>query len=129
MVAYLYYRRKTRGITFPTLDKNEILYVEKTASGRSMKNFMTQYGGARNTLKVVVTPNELWLTSWFPFSLLIEIFDLEHRINKEDIINIEQEDKVFRVTFKTQDELEKTVEILPKKIQEFEVVIANMKRA
>jgi hypothetical protein len=83
-----WYLRNKRGSIFPKISPNEILFQEYTASGRSYKTWFTKLGGARNCLKLIVTPTELWVTSWFPFNLLVDEFDLEHRIPKSRITNL-----------------------------------------
>jgi len=116
--GYLFYKRKKRGSIFPDVSENDIMFSEKTASGRSHKSIFTRYGGANNCLKIIITNEELWITSWFPFSLLIEKFDLEHRIKKDQITDIEQLKKMtknsFIIHFKTDDNSEKTIELYPK---------------
>lgn len=62
----------------PLFAKDDIIYQERFASGASQRNILTQFGGARNCLRLVVTHDLLWITSWFPFSLLAVVYDLEH---------------------------------------------------
>lgn len=64
----------------PTFTKQDIVYQEFFASGASQKNFLTKLGGAQNCLRLVVTREWLWVTSWFPFSLIAPIYDLAHVI-------------------------------------------------
>ncbi len=58
--------------------KEEIVYQEFFASGASRKNILTKLGGARNCLRLLVTRDFLWVTSWFPFSIIAPVYDLEH---------------------------------------------------
>jgi hypothetical protein len=64
---------------------SDILYQEWYASGHSQKNLFTRLGGARNCLRLVVTRDVLWVTSWFPFSLFTAFYDLEHVIPRDRI--------------------------------------------
>jgi hypothetical protein len=66
--------------TRPKIAKEDIVYQEFFASGASQKNFLTKLGGARNCLRLVVTRDLLWVTSWFPFSLIAPIYDGVHVI-------------------------------------------------
>lgn len=50
------------------------------ASGHSKKNILTMIGGARNCLRLVVTDELLWVTTWFPFKIFSTFYDLEHVI-------------------------------------------------
>lgn len=62
----------------PMFRKEEIVYQEFFASGASRKNILTKLGGARNCLRLLVTRDFLWVTSWFPFSIIAPVYDLEH---------------------------------------------------
>jgi hypothetical protein len=85
--VWLALRRYHRGgINFPQISPEEILYREYTASGRSDKSWLG--AAAENCIKLVVTPAELWITSWFPFILVIGPLDIEHRIPKSKITKI-----------------------------------------
>jgi hypothetical protein len=46
---------------------------------------LTRLGGARLCLRLVVTRDVLWVTSWFPFSMITPFYDLEHIIPRERI--------------------------------------------
>src|SRR5215470_19075798 len=67
----------------------EAVYQEWFASGYSRKNILTRVGGARNVLRLVVTRDVLWVTSWFPFSLITPLYDLEHVIPLDQITSVE----------------------------------------
>ena len=75
----------------PTFKKEEIIYQEFTASGASRRNILKKIGGARNCLRLVVARDFLWVTSWFPFSLLAPVYDLEHVIALRDIESVERD--------------------------------------
>jgi hypothetical protein len=73
----------------PKISKEEIAYEEWFASGASLKNILTKLGGARNCLRLVVTGDLLWVTSWFPFSVIAVAYDLEHVISLRSITSVE----------------------------------------
>jgi hypothetical protein len=89
MLAYVIYKYVLSLINRPVFNKADILYQEWTASGCSMKNILTRLGGGRGVLRLVVTDNVLWVTSWFPFSLIAPAYDMEHVIPLNWITNIE----------------------------------------
>jgi hypothetical protein len=72
----------------PQLEQSEIVFQENFASGHSRKNILTVIGGARNCLRLVVTKDFLWVTSWLPFSIFTTIYDLEHRIPLESVLSV-----------------------------------------
>jgi hypothetical protein len=72
----------------PFLVPCEIVFEEWHASGHSMKSLITRFGGASGCLRLVVTADLVWVTSWFPFSLLTPVYDLEHMISKDAIYSI-----------------------------------------
>ncbi len=57
-------------------------FHENGASGRSLKNLATRFGGASRCLEVIVTDEELWVRLGSPFSFLFSgaEYDLMHRI-------------------------------------------------
>ena len=78
----------------PKLAKEEILYQERSASGASQRNILTKLGGANNCLRLVVTKEILWITTWLPLVPLTAFYDLEHFIPLRNITSIESK-KVF----------------------------------
>lgn len=72
----------------PSISKEEILYQEFFASGASQKNILTRLGGANNCLRLLVTRDLLWVTSWFPFSVFAATYDLVHVIPLRSISSI-----------------------------------------
>jgi hypothetical protein len=72
----------------PHIAKDDIVYQEYFASGASQKNILTKLGGARNCLRLVVTRDLLWVTSWFPFSLIAPIYDGVHVIPLRNISSV-----------------------------------------
>ena len=73
----------------PRITKEEIVYQEYFASGASQKNFLTKIGGGRNCFRLVVTRDLLWVTSWFPFSLIAPIYDGVHVIPLQSISSVQ----------------------------------------
>ncbi|MEA3212249.1 MAG: hypothetical protein QOE70_5306 [Chthoniobacter sp.] len=78
--GYIIQRHVVTFRTRPNIAKEDIVYQEYFASGASQKNVLTKLGGARNCLRLVVTRDLLWVTSWFPFSLIAPIYDGVHVI-------------------------------------------------
>ena len=72
----------------PCIKPTDIIYQEWFASGHSRKNILTRLGGARNCLRLVVTKDLLWVTSWFPFSLFTAFYDLEHVVPRDQILSV-----------------------------------------
>lgn len=84
-LLWLYFQVRSKQ---PEFKVEDIIYQERFASGASQKNILTKIGGSRNCLRLVVTSNILWVTSWFPFSLFSPFFDLEHIIPLETVISV-----------------------------------------
>ncbi len=72
----------------PNIASADIVYQERFASGASQKNVLTKIGGARNCLRLVVTRDLLWVTSWFPFSVIAAAYDLAHVIPLQSISSV-----------------------------------------
>ena len=90
------YRNRKLGIVFPPIKSIQTKFHECFASGSSNKTFWTKFGGARNCLKVTVTESEVWIRTFFPFTLLAADLDLTHRIPKSSIISIQNSQSSFR---------------------------------
>lgn len=78
--GYLLQRYFVALVNQPKFTKQDIVYQEYFASGGSNKNILTKMGGASGCLRLVVTKDLLWVTSWLPFSLFAAAYDLEHVI-------------------------------------------------
>jgi len=126
--GYFYYKRRQRYPLFPDEAEVTILHKENMASGRSHKSIFTKFGGAQNCLKIIVTNDELWVTSWFPFLLLVDKIDLEHRIPKTSILKVDEKKKfwrtVFEISFNSGDKNE-MIEIIPKYKEQFREAISS----
>lgn len=72
----------------PKFDTADIVFQEWFASGHSQKNILTWLGGARFCLRLVVTKKFLWVTSWFPFSIITPYYDLEHVIELDSLLSV-----------------------------------------
>ena len=72
-------------------------FHENWCSGRSLRNWYTRMGGARNCLKVYVQGRELVVTPHFPFTLafLPEIYGLDVRVPLTAITGIERAESLF----------------------------------
>lgn len=72
------YRRKLHKPLFPRAPDNAV-FAEAWCSGRSLRNLLTRFGGARNCLLVYVVDGSLTIIPVFPFNLLFlpEIYGLE----------------------------------------------------
>ena len=75
--------------TRPNIAKQDIVYQERFASGASQKNVLTKLGGGRNCVRLVVTRDLLWVTSWFPFSILAAAYDMVHVISLRSISSLQ----------------------------------------
>ena len=91
MVGYLLWRYVRSLQTRPDFQQADVLFQEWFASGCSQKNVITKIGGARNCLRLVVTRNFLWVTSWFPFSLIAPLYDMEHVIPLRSITSVRRD--------------------------------------
>ncbi len=121
--AWLYWKRKDRENIFSDIDDSKIKYQEKYVSGRSLKNWKTSNGGARNCLRVIVTNSELLIAPIFPFSILSDKYDLEHRIDINRITNIVEGKILWRksltIDYIDDADLSHKIQIEPKKADRF----------
>lgn len=112
--TFLFFRRKQKGEIFPDEETVKILHKECFASGKKTSGL----GHSNNCLKIVVTTNEVWITSWFPFNLFIGLLGLEHRIPQETIICITTPKSIrgnlFRIEFKDPNGVIKSLDIYSK---------------
>lgn len=89
--ASVIYRRSAGKDIVPRAPADAI-FVQSWCSGRSLRNWRTRVGGARNCLLVYIAGGELVVTPKFPFTLLFlpEIYGLEVRIPLTSISSVEQ---------------------------------------
>jgi len=95
--AWLLWRRARKGLKLPKPGDADVVFVERSASGRSHKSFLTRLGGASNTLTVIVTGSDLAITSFFP--AFVGILDLEHVIPRNKILKIEERGEIVDIEF------------------------------
>jgi len=124
-----YWKMKDKGNIFSEIDKSQIIYEEKTASGRSLKSSLTRHSGARFCLRLVVTDSVLLISPIFPFSVLSDMYDLEHKIMKKRIVNISEGKVMWRksltIDFTDDEGLSHTVQIEPSKSDKFLVALGR----
>jgi len=96
--TWRYFRHKRTGVVFPHVPPERISFEERASSGCSHKTMFTRLGGARNCLQVTVTDAEVWIRPFFPFSILAQQFDLEHRIARASITSVEPTRSAFART-------------------------------
>lgn len=115
------WKRRKRGL-FPDGPEN-VAYEEKYASGRSLKNWYSKLGGARNCLRLVITDKELWITPIFPFSALSEMYDLDHRILLSSVKNVSTVSGLFTksvlISYNDSVGANHQVEVTPKHFDNF----------
>jgi hypothetical protein len=123
MAIYIVWRYVQSRRRRPNLTKDEIIFEERFASGCSQKNFLTKLGGANNCLRLVVTKQYLWVTSWFPFSLLTPFYDLDHLIAWSSVQSIRRDRSLrtptFFITFTTDDGKSHCLKLAPRDPDKF----------
>ncbi len=110
-IGWMLYRRN-KNHPFPDRHDVEIIHQEHKASGNSHKTFFTRIGGANNSLTVIVTPIELWITvPWF-FGWIAPKCNVEHRISLDAITNIERKKNKLTIHWSTEDNLAHTFDLI-----------------
>jgi hypothetical protein len=130
VVSLVYRFRKQRPLLVDVA--SDALFTESWASGRSNKNFITQLGGARNCLHVMVTRTDIEIRPHFPFVLffLPEIFGLELIIPRTQIESIIRVSGLFlrggvRVTYKIPNAKSRSVSLYLRDADDF---VATLER-
>jgi hypothetical protein len=107
----------------PRFERGEVVYQEWFASGSSERNLVTRLGGARNCLRLVVTHEVLWVTSWPPFSLLAPLYDLEHVIPLQSITGVKHSRiwwmSSLLLSYADEEGSEHTLRLFPRHPREF----------
>ena len=104
LIASIFFRLMKGGPVVPRAPSDAVFH-ESWRSGRSLRNALTRFGGARNCLMVYVQGNELVITPKFPFTLMFlpEIFGLEVKAPVTSIAAVERTSgpvgRVLRITF------------------------------
>jgi hypothetical protein len=119
IIISFYTRGKKAKSIFPPIDTVNIIYRDKSASGYSTKSLKTKVSGANNTLDIVVTDSELWLTSKLLLASIGNTYDLLHRIPLDSILRVESKGKKITIDFKNQDNEDKQVVVMTKNMDEF----------
>lgn len=118
LLSYLVWRYVSVLRSKPRFAPSEVIFQEWFASGCSQKNFLTKIGGGRNCVRLVVTPNFLWVTTWFPFSLIAPLYDMEHLVSLSAITSVKEEKywgmPTFLVTFTIEGGQSRTLRLMPK---------------
>jgi hypothetical protein len=99
------------------------VFQEWFASGCSQKNIVTKLGGGRNCLRLVVTRNFLRVTSWFPFSTIAPLYDMEHVIPLASIQSVRRStflgSRSFLLTYRDGSGEEHVLGLFPRKPDDF----------
>jgi hypothetical protein len=123
MCAYIIYKYLLAVQNRPRIQKNDILYQEWFASGCSTKNILTQFGGGNNCVRLVITKDLLWVTSWFPFSLIAPAYDMEHVIPLDRISELESKRremwKGLRLTYVDANGANHSLKLVPRSEEGF----------
>lgn len=90
VLASVLYRRH-KGKALPQINRASLRFEERRASGHSLRDLISRFGGARNGLNVAITDKDLLIWVPFPFNLgfIPEVYDLEHCIPLGEIEYIE----------------------------------------
>ncbi|WP_206244053.1 hypothetical protein [Novosphingobium terrae] len=97
IAASAWYRR-SRGKPIIPRVPGDAVFHENWCSGRSMRNWLTRIGGARNCLMVYVQGQDLVVTAKFPFNLtfLPEIYGPDVRVPLVTIVSVRPLTRLFQ---------------------------------
>ena len=119
-IGWLYVRARRKR---PQVNKSDMVYREYFASGSSHKNILTKWGGARQCLQLLVTKNLLIVTSWFPFSIISPLYDLEHVIPLDSITSVHGSTlfgfRILLLTYRGEDGEKHTLSLRPRRPEDF----------
>lgn len=100
---------------FPKVDRQNVIFRERGASGHSKASIRTKYGGASKVLDVVVTDTELWLKGILPmFSFIGSKYDLLHKVHISDIKMVEARGSAVELRFMNENGEESHIELILK---------------
>ncbi|MBC8140477.1 MAG: hypothetical protein H7Y38_03455 [Armatimonadetes bacterium] len=85
-----YHWRKRPPVAFEMPPKEAILHEEYAASGNSLRDLLTRFGGARNCLHLVVTADALYIRPVFPFSIFGTLLDLSHHVPRWRLVSLRE---------------------------------------
>ncbi len=96
LIASALYRRGNGKPIIPRTPPDAAFH-ESWCSGRSLRNWLTRIGGARNCLLVYVQKDELVVTPHFPFTLLFlpEIYGLDVRVPLTSVASVDPSETLF----------------------------------
>ena len=107
----------------PNCLSTDLVFQEWFASGCSHLNFITNIGGGRNCVRLVVTKDFLWVTTWFPFSLIAPAYDMEHVIPLSAITAVNRDKflgtQTFLLTFTLANGKARTLRLRSKRPEQF----------
>jgi len=133
MCAYILYKYVLAAQNRPSIQQNDILYQEWFASGCSTKNILTQFSGGNNCVRLVITKELLWVTSWFPFSLIAPSYDMEHVIPLDWITEVEPNRgfkwRGVRLTYVDANGATHSLKLVPRNEEGFLRAIGDSRRA
>ena len=113
----------------PRFEKSDVVYSDWRASGASQKNIITRLGGGRNCVRLVVTRDFLWVTSYFSFLLISPFYDMEHVIPLRAITVVERKKsflmKSLLLTYRDAQGIDHTLRLMPKREPEFLAAIGK----
>lgn len=106
------------------------LFQESWVSGRSLRDWQTRLGVARNCLRVTVNEREVLIRPLFPLDVFTtERFDLEHHILRSALVAVEEHRAEPRhsllLRFKHNDGGERSFEVFLRDPDAFMRVLAN----
>ena len=104
----------------------QVAFSEWFASGYSHKSWMTRLGGASNCLRITVTADELWIGSFFPFSLFADTYDLEHRIPLGSILHVDQQKQHIQIEFALPDNGTRRMTLISRKASELNAALTAL---
>ena len=102
--GFLLWRRKLKGMKIPKTNDEGVMFYERFVSGYSHRSWVTRIGGAANCLTVIVTESDFVVTTFFPFTAIAGIYDLEHSVSISEIIDTERNSKEIEIQFKRTDQ-------------------------
>ena len=118
-MVYGLWRRSRRGPHFPRLSKVMVVFREDFVSGRSYKLSGETLGRALSSLIVIVTRDELWVTTCFPFTAFTAFYDLEYRIPLSSVSQVKRTGKWFDLDFSLADGSLRHITLRIRRTQEF----------
>ena len=117
------------GPTHPPFTDQDVLFVERFASGFSHKSLFTRMAGSHNALVVRLLKDALLIEPLALFKWITPagFNDLEHYVPRKDILSVESVPgiprRTMKIRFRAQDGKLHTVELSLRKAEQFEIVL------